>query len=76
MILHFYNNTPFISYFFIYLPFIINNNLPNIENTLFLQIHTTNKNMYNYSLKEQENKDTIYKLQIENLKLQIELGKK
>jgi len=34
------------------------------------------KNMYNYSLKEQENKDTIYKLQIENLKLQIELGKK
>ena len=34
------------------------------------------KNMYNYSLKEQENKDIIYKLQIENLKLQIELGKK
>jgi hypothetical protein len=34
------------------------------------------KNMYNYSVKEQENKDTIYKLQIENLKLQIELGKK
>ena len=34
------------------------------------------KNMYNYSIKEQENKDTIYKLQIENLKLQIELGKK
>jgi hypothetical protein len=34
------------------------------------------KNMYNYSVKEQENKETIYKLQIENLKLQIELGKK
>lgn len=34
------------------------------------------KNMYNFSIKEQESKDTIYKLQIENLKLQIELGKK
>lgn len=34
------------------------------------------KNMYNFSIKEQESKDTIYKLQIENLKLQIELGQK
>jgi len=34
------------------------------------------RNMYEYGLKEQENKDTIYKLQIENLKLQLELTKK
>jgi len=34
------------------------------------------RNMYEYGLKEQENKDMIYKLQIENLKLQLELSKK
>ena len=34
------------------------------------------RNMYEYGLKEQENKDTIYKLQIENYKLQLELSKR
>jgi hypothetical protein len=35
-----------------------------------------NKNMYEYTLKERENKDEVYKLQIENYKLQIELSKR
>ena len=34
------------------------------------------KNMYEYTLKEKENKDEIYKLQIENYKLQLQLSKK
>ena len=34
-----------------------------------------NKNMYEYSLKERDNKDEVYKLQIENYKLQLELSK-
>jgi hypothetical protein len=35
-----------------------------------------NKNMYEYTLKERDNKDEVYKLQIENYKLQLELGKR
>ena len=43
---------------------------------LKIQLEKDNyKNMYEKLLKEQENKDTIYKLQIENLKLQVELNK-
>ena len=34
------------------------------------------KNMYEDTLKEKENKDEIYKLQIENYKLQLQLSKK
>jgi hypothetical protein len=34
------------------------------------------KNIYEYTLKEKENKDEIYKLQIENYKLQLELTRK
>ena len=34
------------------------------------------KNMYEYTLKEKENKDEIYKLQIENYKLQLQLNNK
>ena len=32
--------------------------------------------MYEYTLKEKENKDEIYKLQIENYKLQLQLNNK
>ena len=32
-----------------------------------------NKNIYEYTLKERENKDEVYKLQIENYKLQLQL---
>jgi len=34
------------------------------------------KNIYEYTLKDKENKDEIYKLQIENYKLQLELSKR
>ena len=34
------------------------------------------KNIYEYTLKEKENKDEIYKLQIENYKLQLQLSNK